>query len=101
MENTISIIITPSFKVVKILDNHNSKIPIKNGEIIKLEPFSKWVVKNNYSLDFATKNSKFKRELYFLFDNIILNSSDTKKGLYNNIMSYLKSLFSFRIFIKK
>jgi hypothetical protein len=100
-EKTISIVVTPTFKVVKIDSDHNSNIPIKKGEMINIEKFSKWVVENNYELYFLTKNSKLKRDLYFLFDDIILNSGVVKKTVFYNIMSYLKSLISFGIFIKK
>jgi hypothetical protein len=101
VEKTISIVVTPTFKVVKIDSTHNSNIPIKKGEILNIEKFSKWVVENNYELYFLTKNSKLKRDLYFLFDDIILNSGVVKKTVFYNIMSYLKSLISFGIFIKK
>jgi hypothetical protein len=101
VKNTIYVVITPTFKVVKIVSNHNSKIPIKKGETIHVENFSKWVIENNYSLDFSTKNSKFKRDLYFLFDDIILNSNVSKNSLLDNIIPYLKCLINFRIFIKK
>jgi hypothetical protein len=101
VENTISIIVTPTFKVVNINSNHRSLIPLKKGEIIDVEKFSKWVVDNKYRLDFSTKNSKFKRDLYFLFDDIILNSNISKKNIFKIIVTYLKSLIDFRIFIKK
>lgn len=101
VEKTISIVVTPTFKVVKIDSDHNSNIPIKKGEILNIEKFSKWVVENNYELYFSTKNSRLKRNLYFLFDDIILNSGVVKKTVFYNIMSYLKSLISFGIFIKK
>jgi hypothetical protein len=101
VEKTISIVVTPTFKVVKIDSTHNSNIPIKKGEILNIEKFSKWVVENNYELYFLTKNSKLKRDLYFLFDDIILNSGVVKKTVFYNIMTYLKSLISFGIFIKK
>jgi hypothetical protein len=101
VESTMSIVITPTFKVIKIISNHNSKIPIEKSQKIDVEKFSKWIIENKYSLDFSTKNSKFKRDLYFLFDDIILNSSKTKKNRFNNIITYLKSLIVFRIFIKK
>jgi len=101
MENTISIIITPTFKIVKIESNHNPKIPIKKGEYLNDDIFSKWVIKNNYTLNFSTKNSKFKRDLYFYFDGIILNNDIPKKNILNKIVLYLKSLYIFRIFIKK
>jgi hypothetical protein len=101
MENTISIIITPTFKIVKIESNHNCNIPIKKGEYLNDDIFSKWVIKNNYTLNFSTKNSKFKRDLYFYFDGIILNNDIPKKNILNKIVLYLKSLYIFRIFIKK
>jgi hypothetical protein len=101
MENTISIIITPTFKIVKIESYHNPKIPIKKGEYLNIEKFSKWVIDNNYTLNFSTKNSKFKRDLYFYFDDIILNNDIPKKNILNKIILYLKSLYVFRIFIKK
>ena len=101
MRNTISIVVTPTFKVVKIDTIYNTNIPIKKGEIINIEKFSKWVVDNKYDMYFSTKNSKFKRDLYFYFDDIILNSNYPKKSIFNNIITHLKSLISFRIFIKK
>ena len=101
MRNTISIVVTPTFKVVKIDTIYNTNIPIKKGEIINIEKFSKWVVDNKYDMHFSTKNSKFKRDLYFYFDDIILNSNYPKKNIFNNIITHLKSLISFRIFIKK
>lgn len=101
MQNTISIIVTPTFKIVKIESNHNSNIPIKKGEYLNPDIFSKWVIKNNYTLNFSTKNSKFKRDLYFYFDDIILNNDIHKKNILNKIVLYLKSLYVFRIFIKK
>ena len=52
-------------------------------------------------LNFSTKNSKFKRDLYFYFDGIILNNDIPKKNILNKIVLYLKSLYIFRIFIKK
>lgn len=101
MRNTISIVVTPTFKVVKIDTIYNTNIPIKKGEIINIEIFSKWVVDNKYDMHFSTKNSKFKRDLYFYFDDIILNNNYPKKNIFNNIITHLKSLISFRIFIKK
>ena len=101
MQNTISITVTPTFKIVKIESNHNSNIPIKKGEYLNDDIFSKWVIKNNYTLNFSTKNSKLKRDLYFYFDDIILNNDIPKKNILNKIVLYLKSLYVFRIFIKK
>jgi len=98
IQKTISIIVTPTLKVVKI--ESKTDIPLKKGEYIDIENFSKWVVDNNYSLNFFTKNSKFKRDLYFHFDDIILNNKMRKKNIFNKIITYLKSLISFRIFIK-
>jgi len=101
MQNTISIIVTPTFKIVKIESNHKSNIPIKKGEYLNTDIFSKWVINNKYTLNFSTKNSKFKRDLYFYFDDIILNNDIPKKNILNKILLYLKSLYVFRIFIKK
>ena len=81
VEKTISIVVTPTFKVVKIDSTHNSNIPIKKGEILNIEKFSKWVVENNYELYFLTKNSTssnsgfiFSISSFFISHHLIFNS---------------------------
>lgn len=101
MEKSIIIILSPTLKIVSVGSNFNSNIPFKKNEKIDLEVFSEWVLKNNYNLNFITKNSRFKRELYFHFDSIILNDVKEKKTKYCYMLNYIKSLFSFVVFIKK
>lgn len=93
----IYIVVTPTFKVLKIEHTHTTDIPIKKGEIINIDVLSKWVTENKYKLSFLTKNSKLKRDLYFIFDDIILHKYDTKK---NKFIDYIKSLLTKYIFIK-
>lgn len=101
VKEQIIIILSRNLILVEV-DLKSKKIfPFKKGDKIDLEKFSNWVSINKYELQFTTKNSKFKRELYFYFDDIILNNENKKKESANNLFKYLKSLFSFEVFIKK
>jgi hypothetical protein len=101
VEKSIIIIIAPNLKIISVGSNFTTKIPFKKGEFMDLLLFTDWVSKYNYNLTFITKNSRFKRDLYFYFDSVILNEKKRKKNNFVDILNYIKSLFSFGVFIKK
>ena len=100
-EKFVDIVVSPNLKIVSFYTNHHIVAPICKGEKMDLDNFCIWVLNNNYELKFITKNSKFKRELYFYFDDIIINYENRKKDKSVFNFDFIKSLFSFKVFIKK
>ena len=52
----LSLLITPSLKIIKILNEENIDFIYSQGDTIKVEEFSKWVVENGYDFKFLTKS---------------------------------------------
>lgn len=77
--NVIIISVTPSLKIINLHYSYKTNLPFNKGELLNVQVFSEWVIKNNYKFSFTTKNSKLKRDLYFYFDDLIIESGVTKK----------------------
>jgi hypothetical protein len=99
-ENVITIVVTPSLKIITINDKFKI-LPFKEGDFLKVNTLIEWVDNNKYEFTFITKNSKLKRDLYFYFDNIIIKSNKNRKPLIIKVFGWLNSLIKNKIFIKK
>jgi hypothetical protein len=72
----LSLLITPSLKIIKILNEENIDFLYSQGDTIKVEEFSKWVVENGYDFKFLTKSKSLKRILILDVESYI---DDLKK----------------------
>jgi hypothetical protein len=88
----ITLLVTPSFKIINIESDFKNNLPFNRGNVLDIELFTKWVIKNHYNFSFTTKNLKLKRDLYFYFDILIIKSEVTKKNLLTRFISLIKSL---------
>jgi hypothetical protein len=88
----ITLLVTPSLKIINIESDFKNNLPFNRGNVLDIELFTKWVIKNHYNFSFTTKNLKLKRDLYFYFDILIIKSEVTKKNLLIRFISLIKSL---------
>ena len=86
----ITLMVTPSFKIINIQSEFKNDLPINRGDFLNVELFTKWVIKNHYTFSFTTKNSKLKRDIYFYFNNLIIKSEVTKKKYINSFFGFNK-----------
>jgi hypothetical protein len=75
----LSLLITPSLKIIKILNEKNIDFIYSQGDTIKVEEFSKWVVENGFEFNFSTKSKTLKRililDVVLVIDNLNKNKS--------------------------
>jgi hypothetical protein len=86
----ITLLVTPSFKITNVESNFKNNLPFKKGDVLDVELFTKWAIKNHYNFSFTTKNSKLKRDLYFYFDNLIIKSEVIKKKSISSFFGFNK-----------
>lgn len=79
----LSIIVTPSLKIITIDGKEKKNFPFKKGDFIEVNKFIEWSKSFNFKIKFSTKNSKLKRDLYFYFDTLIIKDKKTKKKYSN------------------
>ena len=56
--------ITQTLKIINVKTNINN-LPFKIKDRLELTDLKKWVVDNNYKIEFSSKNNKLNRLFYF------------------------------------